>query len=114
LPETVVKQLSLLLQDTKVSGKGVTMSETKTKSLKGLTREQIMAETDHAFTGNGEGDGPECFLLNEKEFQLVNEFEKLEETGGTLKQEQAIVLQIRAVIRSLQALGCANDVTFPR
>jgi hypothetical protein len=86
---------------------------TKLKSLKGLTHKQIMEETDHLFTPEG-GDGPECFLLNEKELQLVNELEALENKGGTPKQEQALVLQIRAVIRSMQSIGCANLVGFPR
>ena len=58
------------------------------KSLKGLTHEQIMAETDHFFKEDSFGDravvphgsngGPECFLLNEREFLLVNELEALE------------------------------------
>ncbi len=94
------------------------------KSLKGLTHEQIMAETDHFFKedisgegaviGRGGNDGPECFLLNEREFLLVNEFEALENAGAPLKQELAVLLQIRAVIRSIEILGCANTVEFPR
>ena len=100
------------------------MSTTTTKSLKGLSHDQILAETNHFFTeaastehaipGNGSKGGPECFLLNEREFLLVNELEALENSGAPLKQQKAVILQIRAVIRSIQALGCANTVEYPR
>ena len=50
----------------------------------------------------------------EREFLLVNEFEALENAGAPLKQELAVLLQIRAVIRSIEILGCSNNVEFPR
>ena len=56
------------------------------KSLKGLTHEQIMAETDHFFKEDSFGDraviahggnsGPECFLLNENRYVLKFRIER--------------------------------------
>ena len=81
------------------------------KSLKGLTHKQILAETDHFFA---EGSGPECFLLNEQELRLVNELEALEDESAPVSRQRAVLAQIRAVIRSLQILGCTEHVEFPR
>jgi hypothetical protein len=79
---------------------------TTTKSLKGLTHKQKLAATDHFFTP--EEGGPECFLLAEKEFHLELALEALEDRSAPVQEQRAVLAEIRAVLRSMEALGCTH------